>query len=141
MMRVVVITCLICFIVLSCTLDPEPIHYGKDQCTFCKMTIEDPKFGAELMTEKGRIYKYDAIECLLSDLKNHDKPGAILVTPFDRVGTLVAADSLSYLKAEEIKSPMGAGLAAFANVSSAKEIFENGEWMNWNRVKTSFRLK
>lgn len=140
-MRVVVVTCLLCFIVLSCTPEPEAIHYGKDQCAFCKMTIEDPKYGAELMTAKGRIYKYDAIECLLSDLKNHDELGTILVTPFDQVRTLVVADSLSYLKSEEIKSPMGAGLAAFVDASSAREIAEDGVWMNWGEVKTSFRLK
>lgn len=140
-MRVVVVTCLLGFIVLSCTPEPEAIHYGKDQCAFCKMTIEDPKYGAELMTAKGRIYKYDAIECLLSDLKNHDELGTILVTPFDQVRTLVVADSLSYLKSEEIKSPMGAGLAAFVDASSAREIAEDGVWMNWGEVKTSFRLK
>lgn len=43
---------------------PEKINFGKDQCELCKMGIEDPKFATELITEKGRIYKFDDLNCM-----------------------------------------------------------------------------
>ncbi|MCX8489678.1 MAG: hypothetical protein ORN54_01270 [Cyclobacteriaceae bacterium] len=38
---------------ISCSTEPEPLVYGTDICHFCKMTLMDKKFGAELVTKKG----------------------------------------------------------------------------------------
>ena len=43
---------------------PEPIAYGKDSCSECKMTIIDPKFGGEIISKKGKIFKFDDTHCL-----------------------------------------------------------------------------
>jgi copper chaperone NosL len=48
----------------SCSAQPEPLKLGIDACDFCKMTLTDPKFGAELITKKGRISRFDDIHCL-----------------------------------------------------------------------------
>jgi len=37
----------------ACSRAPEPIVYGKDACTHCKMTIMDKRFAAEIITSKG----------------------------------------------------------------------------------------
>ena len=50
----------------SCNVKPEVIVVGKDQCCFCKMTVSDPKFGAEIVTVKGRNYKFDDMHCVLA---------------------------------------------------------------------------
>ena len=50
----------------QCTQEPEPLVYGKDVCQFCKMTLMDHKFGAELVTNKGKVYKFDDINCMLN---------------------------------------------------------------------------
>jgi copper chaperone NosL len=58
------------FILLGCQpTGPDPIAFGKDQCHYCRMTIAEPNYGAELITEKGRVYKYDAAECMVNQLK------------------------------------------------------------------------
>ena len=49
------------FMFSGCSLEPKPIEYGEDQCDACKMRISDSRFGAELVTTKGKIYKYDAM--------------------------------------------------------------------------------
>ena len=49
----------------SCTPQPEAIEYGSDMCKFCKMSIVDAQHGAELVTSKGKLYKFDAIECMI----------------------------------------------------------------------------
>jgi copper chaperone NosL len=137
-MRHLMAILLLAVLVWECSHQAEPIHYGQDQCAFCKMTIEDPKFGAEIMTSKGRTYKFDAIECLVSGLPDYSNVNVILVTPFDKVGTLVPIDSVVFLKSESIKSPMGGGLAAFLSKEKGAELASDGnnQWLNWNEVKS-----
>ncbi len=43
----------------------EPIKLNTDGCEFCKMKIADGKFGAEIITAKGRIYKFDDMHCII----------------------------------------------------------------------------
>ena len=47
-------------LLISCgKKEAEPIKLNSDGCEFCKMKISDGKFGAEIITAKGRIYKFD----------------------------------------------------------------------------------
>src|SRR5690606_30570495 len=48
----------------ACKPEAQAIDYGFDSCTHCKMTIADNRYGAELVTQKGKVYKFDAVECL-----------------------------------------------------------------------------
>src|SRR6188768_3670534 len=57
---------LVAILFLSCTSDPEPLRYGKDACYTCKMTLMDKKFGAELVTVKGKVYKFDDANCMVN---------------------------------------------------------------------------
>ena len=50
-------------LISSCNTEPQKINYGKDLCEHCKMTIMDKKFGAELITKKGKTMKFDSGEC------------------------------------------------------------------------------
>ena len=51
---------------ISCSTEPEPLVYGTDICHNCKMTLMDNKFGAELVTKKGKVYKFDDMNCFLN---------------------------------------------------------------------------
>ena len=53
---------------MACTPEKQPIHYGQDDCSYCKMTIVDQRYGAEALTKTGKVYKYDAVECMVNDL-------------------------------------------------------------------------
>jgi copper chaperone NosL len=125
-------------IVFACGKGPEPIQYGKDQCEFCKMTISDPKFGAETVTSQGRVYKYDAIECMINAMKEDRKENSqVLATPYDLPHTLMSKDSLVFVFSPEIHSPMGANLAAFRNRSTAISLFgEETEIVAWDKIFT-----
>ncbi len=56
---------LLSLVTASCGSNPEPINYGHDECEFCRMQISDNRYGAELVTDKGKVYKFDSIECLI----------------------------------------------------------------------------
>ena len=60
------------FAMISCNTGPQPIRPGIDACDFCKMTITDDRFGGELVSEKGKIFKFDDMHCLTSFLKSGD---------------------------------------------------------------------
>ncbi len=47
------------FMIACVSNEPKPIKLNVDTCEFCKMTISNGKFGAELLTKKGRYYKFD----------------------------------------------------------------------------------
>ncbi len=127
-------------ILVGCNPKPVQINYGEDHCAFCKMSIVDPKFGGALVTKKGRVFKFDAVECILPFVnENKDIYSHLLVTPYDLPGTLMAKDSVYFAKSEAIRSPMGAHLGVFHSKVTAREfITENdGEIVLWGELEKS----
>jgi copper chaperone NosL len=130
---------------LSCNVEPEPINYGKDACDHCRMTIMDPKFGAELVTSKGKIYKFDDVNCMVSFMNNGPAKGQetshLLIVDFLKPMTLIPAQDAQYLRSEEVKSPMASQVAAFSDSHQRAQHLDKwgGEPMNWEDVKTAFK--
>ncbi len=121
--------------VIGCSpKNPDPIIYGKDQCYYCRMSIAEPQFGAEIITSKGRIYKYDALECLVNQLSEDTSlEGRCFAIPYDRPRELFSVDSLHYIISERYRSPMGANLAAFYDQSAF-----DGRALSWNELNEKF---
>src|SRR6185436_10723719 len=65
-MKANILICLFAISLLSCNVKPEPLTMGKDACYTCKMTLMDNKFGAEIVTKKGKIYKFDDLNCMIN---------------------------------------------------------------------------
>lgn len=101
----------------ACSSGPEPINYGHDGCAYCKMTISDERFGAEIITQKGKIYKFDATECMIAfvdkDYIRKDDVAQYLVVDAMNPKTLIEADNASFLISEKLPSPMGGNISAF----------------------------
>jgi copper chaperone NosL len=129
---------LVTFLFVSCTVSPEKIEYGVDGCSFCKMTIVETKFASEIVTQKGRASKYDAIECMLNDLKDMEENTLkyILVTDYTKPRKLIDATMATYLINKEIKSPMGKFLSAYASKEEA--LFNGTALYNWKAIKKQF---
>ncbi len=123
----------------ACNNGPQPISYSQDACDFCRMTIVDKQHAAQIVTEKGRNYKYDAIECMVNDLKDWDRPTAdqLLVADYANPGKLTNAKNAQYLISKNIPSPMGAFLSAFESPNELKKAQEQwgGETFNWEELK------
>lgn len=100
---------------------PEPIVIHSDACSFCEMKISDGKFGAELITSKGRVYKFDDLFCM----KNYRKENAttefsgIYIHNFEGNNDLIDATTAYFVHHPSLKSPMGGNTAAFGNLESA----------------------
>lgn len=129
----------------ACSTDPVALEFGKDTCHSCKMKLMDNKFGAELVTKKGKVYKFDDVNCLLEYYNAHEgeqtEYAHKLVIDFSKPGTLIDASNSHYLKADEIKSPMASQIAAFEDYELMKENKENwsGIYLSWGEVVTQFK--
>jgi copper chaperone NosL len=130
---------------ISCTVEPEPIQYGKDACYACKMTLMDKKFGAELVTDKGKVYKFDDVNCMLNFYHSGDTPPEEfkykLVVDFTQPSKLIEAGDAFYLKSAEIKSPMASQIAAFEKKESMDDLKKQwkGIYLVWGELVTQFK--
>jgi copper chaperone NosL len=113
---------LVAMLFSSCSTEPVPIRIGKDNCDFCKMTISDHRFGAEIVTTKSKIYKFDDEHCVIQFLKEgtiapKDIAGIYFVD-FSDPNNLIDAKNAFFLQSPDLKSPMNGNIAAFSQEAS-----------------------
>ena len=129
-------------LLVSCKIEPEQINFGSDACHFCKMTIVDQQHAAQYVTNKGKQFKFDAIECLVNELaeKKSDDIALLLVADYNSPGQMIPATSAIYLISPEIKSPMGANLSGFIteNDALAAKGENEGEIYSWVSLLKKF---
>jgi len=130
-----ILVCFLTLLICACnTSGPEPINFGKDQCHYCKMTIADPNYGAELITDKGRIFKYDATECMINHIKDESPAYQdIFAIAYNDPKQLYKVDSLYFIISPDFRSPMGANLAAFSKKKEIESKYE-GQLLNWEQL-------
>lgn len=117
---------LIIIIFLSgCSSGVQPVMYGKDNCEHCKMTIMNNHFAAELITTKGKVFKFDDIQCLSMYIKNtpvaKNSVKQLFITDYSVPGKFINADKAGFIKSDSLRSPMEGNIAAFENSDSAKK--------------------
>lgn len=142
MKKIIIIMAVILF---SCKPEPEAIHYGTEACHTCKMTLMDKKFGAELVTAKGKVYKFDDLNCMvgffnsgyLSDQTIQYK----LVIDYSQPEKLISAEEAFYLKSDHVRSPMASGIAAFETHDTLQKYKAelNGIELTWGELSTQFK--
>ena len=128
----------ICGLLSSCNTEPQPINFGKDNCDFCKMTIIDKKFGAELVNKKGKVIKFDSGECMVNYLKIDKtfEADKFLIINYTNPEELIEADKSFFLRGGNVNSPMGGQLAAFKTKEEAQkiQIELQGDLLLWTDV-------
>lgn len=127
-----------CAFLLTCQVGPKPIEYGVDGCHFCKMTIVDKLHAAEVVTNKGKIYKFDATECMVNFRKEFDTSQIkfYLSTNYKEAESLIDATKATFLVSENIPSPMGAFLSAYESKDDALKIQQEkgGNLFTWEEL-------
>lgn len=105
-------------LLISCgETKPVQAKLNVDHCDYCKMTIADAKFVAELITPKGRIYKFDDISCLqrYGNENTNEETARLFVADFEDPKKFLRVEKAVFVKGEQINSPMGGNIAAFEN--------------------------
>jgi len=130
----------------ACSIEPKKINYGEDHCHYCDMTIVDKTHVSEYVTNKGKSFKFDAIECMIHEINqknNLNNLAFVLVANFNKPGELIDARNATYLVSKEIKSPMGANLSAFNSKEQglAAQKKYGGELYNWSQMSKKLGTK
>ena len=126
-------------LLISCgKKEAEPIKLNSDGCEFCKMKIADGKFGAEIITAKGRIYKFDDMHCMINYHKenNTTQIQSFFIHDYNQDNTLIAAESAYYVKGGEINSPMRGNIIAVQTVEEATQMAEKfkANTKSWSEI-------
>ena len=143
-MRILIVL-FISFLFYSCSVEPTPLVYGKDGCYACKMTLMDKKFGAEVVTTKGKVYKFDDMNCMINFLNSsevEDRDIAYrLVIDYGTPDKFIDAREAFYIKSDKIRSPMASEVAAFETKSDMQAA--NKEWrgivLSWGELITQYK--
>jgi len=138
--NIAVAAAVLIFFISSCSTQPQPFNYGKDVCDNCKMTIVDPKFGGEIITKKGKVYKFDDVACMIHFVRSGSLQEAEILQKlfinFQKQNDFIDVNKAFLLVSPELKTPMGGNAAAFISQQEAEKMKNTavGEVMNWNDV-------
>jgi len=124
----------------ACSRSFEPFDYGKEECTFCKMTIVDPRYSAEIIDKKGKIYKFDDIACMkhyMVDNKMQENDLNTFVSAFRPKNTILDAQKAFFIQNEYFKSPMKGNTAAFDKENDAKTLNDSlhASIVSWSALR------
>lgn len=137
------LSALLLLFLFNCNVSPQPIDYGNEACHYCKMTIVDKQHAAEIVTDKGKAYKFDATECMVNFLDEFDSSTVklFLSNDYSKPETLIDATKATFLISEQIPSPMGANLSAFkyrqVAINTQKE--KGGSLYSWTELLNHFK--
>lgn len=125
----------------SCSKGYKPIEYGSDGCTHCKMTIMDARYAAEVVTDKGKVYKFDDVLCLrqfMSEQAMNEEELSLFVEKYSTdKNDVIDAKQAAYIQDEFFASPMNGNYAAFAVVTEAQHFADslNTVVLQWKNIQ------
>ncbi len=107
------------------------------------MSIVDKPFAAEMVTTKGKVYKFDAIECMVQFIQDKDESdlALLLVRDYNHPDDWVDARNAFYLISKEIPSPMGGYLSAYPSKAAAEAMKaeKDGEILDWTSLRAKYQ--
>ena len=133
--------CILSISVTGCKPGKQPLNFGTDACAYCKMILMDPGFGGEVITEKGKVYKFDDVSCMVTYINDMDPSretiGDAFVIDHGHPGSLIPAEAAFFLRSDKVKSPMASGIAAFSTAHDRYE--QQQQWqgaeLTWSEIK------
>lgn len=129
----------------SCAVSgPSTVNYGKDQCAHCSMMIVEPRYWAQVVTDKGKVYFFDSITCLCTYIRERQPSGisSLWVSDFLNPDTAIDARKAVYLYDPRRHGPMGAFVGAFktrGDMNSVKGT--GGQSKSWTELKVLVETK
>ena len=127
----------------GCEKGPRPIRYGQDECAECKMTLVNRHYGAEFITGRGKVFKFDDLNCLTAYERRVASPAdpaaQSVVIDFNRPNQFLPVGAAWFLHHDTLRTPMASSLAAFASETELevvrRELGGGGRVLRWPAVK------
>jgi copper chaperone NosL len=136
--------CIILLFAAACAAapaEPEPpaIAYGHDLCELCGMLIDDPRFAAALLFEDGQAAKFDDIaDMFVYARQQPDRAVRAWFVHDYESETWLRAEGAAFVVSPTLHTPMGSGVAAFAQASDAQAFAGRlqGEVLTFDEVRS-----
>lgn len=133
---------LLALLVAACGVTgPVPLAWNEATCTHCHMTLADQRFGAEIITTRGRALPFDDAGCAAKHLVTGETPAnevsSVWVIDYTRPDSLLAADSAVYVRSADFHTPMGSGVVAAPDSAAARQLAteHQGTVLTWREVQ------
>jgi copper chaperone NosL len=129
----------------ACDRGPQEIRIGQQECDHCRMMISQEQFAAQLITQQGRQYAFDAIECMAALVDSGDgrelDVHSLWVPDFLNPGNWMEAESAWYLQSDGLRSPMALNFSAYSNEDFARSQQSEfgGDVVRWVDVRDIVR--
>jgi len=140
-MKKLVIFCLL-LPLFSCQPEVKPIDYGTAECDYCRMTVVDERYAAELVTSTSKAFVFDATECMLRYMNDHKtvEYSMILVTNYLQPRQLIDAKKAFFIRSKNLPSPMGMYITGLSSKSEAESLQKEkgGEMYNFQSLQEEF---
>ncbi len=100
--------------------EPPEILYGQDICDECGMIINEARFAASYMTNTGKERRFDDIGGMLAYAEANQEDVYLYWVHDLNSEAWVNAHQAVFVLDQDLATPMGWGLAAFANAADAE---------------------
>ena len=112
---------------LACSTEtadaPPEVRYGESVCAACNMILSDERFATATMVEADRGPEprlFDDFNCQFNFEKSNPTQTVVARWVHDHeTRGWVRAESATYVKSSELRTPMGSGIAAFGTPEAA----------------------
>jgi copper chaperone NosL len=105
---------------------PPDIRYGEDVCDLCGMIISEPRFAAAYVTTEGETRRFDDIgDMIMYHMETGEDVAVFWVHDYETAEWL-QADEATLAYVEDMITPMGSGLIAFADPDAAAAAVAHG---------------
>ena len=110
---------------------PAPVDTKNDACAWCRMSVSDLRFAAQLTAPGHEPKLFDDAGCLRDWLKTprEEAPWTAWVADFRTKEWVKAKDAL-FVRSSSVQTPMSSGLLAFSSASSRdQDPASKGVWV------------
>ena len=103
----------------SSAQQPAQVDTRNDACTYCRMSVSDVRFAAQIVAPGEEPRFFDDIGCVRDYLNKTAVPkGAMAYVADHRTRNWVPAAKAVYVRNEQVNTPMVSHLIAFADAAS-----------------------
>ena len=143
-LKPVLMACVL-LLIAACDRGPQEIRIGQQECDHCRMMISQEQFAAQLITQQGRQYAFDAIECMAAFVDSGDGTEldihSLWVPDFHDPGNWMEAETAWYLQSDDLRSPMALNFSAYTDEGTARSQQSEfgGRVVRWMEVRDIVR--
>ncbi|MEX0945214.1 MAG: nitrous oxide reductase accessory protein NosL [Balneolaceae bacterium] len=138
MKKSLVLSILLLLLLSSCiSQEPKEVNLYTDECAYCKMVISDQQFVSQLVSEKGKSYPFDSIECMAAytyQTPEIAENAMFYMADYTQQGQWLMVGNADIYHSESVRSPMGLSLFALPGQETVPSEITGADQLDWDKT-------